>query len=84
MSGIVTDSEHLRPAASNVGRYLNFTQNLRFNFTSGVQSQVDAANLRTLFVRTPAETGNYTAAVASIGGGVTATRLHRIENDIVY
>lgn len=82
MSGIVTDSEHLRPAASNVGRYLNFTQNLRFNFTSGVQSQVDAANLRTLFVRTPAETANYAAAVASIGGGVTATRLHRIATAI--
>lgn len=82
MSGIVTDSEHLRPAASNVGRYLNFTQNLRFNFTSGVQSQVDAANLRTLFVRTAAEAANYAPAVAAIGGGVTANRLHRIATAI--
>ena len=82
MSGIVTDSEHLRTGASNVGRYLNFTQNLRFNFTSGVQSQVDAANLRTLFVRTPAETTNHAAAVAAIGGGVNATRLHRIATAI--
>ncbi len=82
MSGIVTDSEHLRPAASNVGRYLNFTQNLRFNFISGVQSQVDAANLRTLFVRTAADVANYANAVAAIGGGVTATRLHRIATAI--
>ncbi len=82
MSGIVTDSEHLRTGASNVGRYLNFTQNLRFNFTSGVQSQVDAANLRTLFVRTPAEVTSYAPAVAAVGGGVTATRLHRIATAI--
>ncbi|ASI69208.1 hypothetical protein BA022_12105 [Diaphorobacter nitroreducens] len=80
MTGVVSDSEHLRPAASNVGRYLNFTQNLRFNFTSGVQSQVDAANLRTLFVRTAAETADYAAAVATLG--VPATRLHRIATAI--
>lgn len=80
LTGVVADSEHLRPAASNVGRYLNFTQNLRFNFASGVQSQVDAANLRTLFVRTAADVANYNTAATALG--VSANRLHRIASAI--
>lgn len=83
MTGTTADSEHLRPAASNVGRFMNFTQNLRFTFANAVQSQVDAATLRTTFKR-PAVVApavdTYAAAAASIV--VPSTRLHRIATGI--
>jgi hypothetical protein len=74
------DSEHLRSGSTNDGRLLSFTENLRFNFVTGVQSQTDAATLRTTFIRTAVDTTAYAAAVATLG--VPATRLHRISNNI--
>ena len=80
MTGTTADSEHLRPAASNVGRFMNFTQNLRFTFANAVQSQVDAATMRTTFKRTPVAAGTYVAAAAATG--VAEPRLHRIATGI--
>lgn len=45
------DAEHLRVGSTNDARFLNFTQNLRFDFTRAVtSSQVNAAALRTTFI----------------------------------
>ena len=79
MTGTTPDSEHLRTNASNTGRFMNFTQNLKFTFANAVQSQVDAATLRTTFKRpavVPPAVDPYATAAASIA--VPSTRLHRI------
>jgi hypothetical protein len=45
------DAEHLRVGSTNDARFLNFTQNLRFDFTrAATSSQVNAAALRTTFI----------------------------------
>ena len=81
------DSEHLRVGSTNDGRFLNFTENLDFSFTPGVQSQTDAATLRTTLIRTageltniPVTPNNYVTAAVTLA--VPGTRLHRIANNI--
>jgi hypothetical protein len=81
------DSEHLRSGSTNDGRFLNFTENLRFTFVNGTQSQTDAATLRTTFIRTageltnvPITANNYVTAAATLV--VPGTRLHRIGANI--
>ena len=74
------DSEHLRIGSTNDGRFLNFTENLDFLFTPGVQSQTDATTLRTTLIRTAADILNYAPAAATLV--TTAPRLHRIANNI--
>lgn len=84
MTGTTPDSEHLRTNASNTGRFMNFTQNLKFTFANAVQSQVDAATLRTTFKRpavVPPAVDPYATAAASIGVP-SSTRLHRIATGI--
>ena len=82
MTGTTPDSEHLRTNASNVGRFMNFTQNLRFTFANGTQSGVDAATLRKTFLRTAAQTLDLAPAVAAIAGGATSANVHRIATGI--
>lgn len=82
-SGDITtnpDSEHLRAGSTNDGRFLNFTENLKLTFANGVQSQTDAATLRTTLLRSTAETASYATAAATLA--VPATRLHRIATGI--
>ena len=76
--GSSADSEHIRAGSNNSGRYVNFTENVIFQFTSATQSQTDAATLRTSFLRSTAQATDLAPAVAAIGGGVTANRVHRI------
>lgn len=79
------DSEHLRVGSTNDGRYMNFTENLKFTLTSaGVQSQTDAATLRSTFLRTANDVAaigvnpdTYVNAAAVLTAG-NATKLHRI------
>lgn len=78
ITGTPSDSEHIRAGSNNSGRYVNFTENVIFTFTSATQSQTDAATLRTTFLRSAAQAGDLAAAIATIGGGITANRLHRI------
>lgn len=74
MTGDVTtnpDSEHLRPNATNSGRFMNFTENLKFTFTnSGVSSRINAADLRKSFV---GNTVTYSGLT-----GVPASRIHTL------
>lgn len=78
ITGTSPDSEHIRAGSNNSGRYVNFTENVIFTFTSATQSQTDAATLRTTFLRNATQTADLAPAVATIGGGITANRLHRI------
>jgi hypothetical protein len=66
------DSEHLRAGSTNDGRFLNFTENLNFLFTNGVQSQTDAATLRRSLVRTVAEAAIFDPLATTLGVVVPA------------
>lgn len=81
-SGTSSDSEHLRAGSNSTGRYVNFTENLKFTFASGSQSQQDAATLRKTFLSTAARITDYAAAVATLGAGFSDVRLHRISANI--
>jgi hypothetical protein len=81
------DSEHFRTNSTNEGRLLNFTENLRFTFANGVQSQTDAATLRRTLLRTTAQSADYLAANTALGLPATIVspsgiRLHRIATGI--
>ena len=81
ISGLNPDSEHVRNASTNDGRYVNFTENVRFTFANGIQSQTDAATLRRTFLSSTARGLDYAAAVTATGVG-TDGRLHRISTGI--
>jgi hypothetical protein len=84
LSGLVTDSEHVRPNQTSVGRYVNFVENLRTQASPAVQSQVDAATLRTTFIRTAGELavgGRYEPAIVA-ALATPAIRIHEIGRNI--
>ena len=79
-SGLNPDSEHVRNGSNNSGRFLNFTENLKFTFANGTQSQTDAASLRKSFLTTVARTADYATAAVTLA--TASTNLHRISSNI--